>query len=63
MLTRVLMDYNALPYSPPYSLGYIVQIEIGCLFERWKSIVIMDDPQKAVERAELLGTYIGMYVR
>ena len=61
MLTRVLKDYNALPFSPPYSLGYIVQIEVGLIFERWKSVVRMDDPEKAVERAKLLGTYIGMF--
>ena len=61
MLTRVLKDYNALPFSPPYSLGYVVQIDVGCIFTRWKSITIFDDEQKAIERAKLLGTYIGMY--
>lgn len=61
MQTRVLKDYNALPYSPPYSLGYIVQIEVGCIFTRWKDVSIHDDEQRAIEKAKLLGTYIGMY--
>ncbi len=61
MLTRVLKDTYAVSHDNSQD-GYIVQTcHPNMCFTTWKDYSTHDDEQSAIEKAESLGTYVGLY--